>query len=198
MSIAANVLERAVPFFPKRPEDCKVICIPTAATPEKEPKAWLYKEMDEFRRIGFNLTMLDIDGKTQDEVAASMEDADIVYVTGGNTFFLLEKMRACGFESIIRNALERGAVYIGCSAGTVVCCPDIDYVRTMDDPGVAELGDTIGLNLIDFFVMVHMDHASYAEKANDKVIKMKHGPVPVICLKDDQALFIDGQSISIV
>jgi len=197
-SIAANIIEKALPLFPKNPKDCKIICIPTAAKVEDGPKDWLDNELNQFRKVGFNLTMFDIDRASEEDVSRALEDADIIYVTGGNTFFLLEKMKACLFERYVRKALERGAVYIGSSAGSIVCCPEIDFVKTMDDRSKAYLEDTEGLNLIDFLIMVHMDHSSFAEEANEKVSEMKLGPIPVICLKDHQAIFVDGLSISLI
>lgn len=197
-SVASYVLEKALPLFPKNPRECKIVCIATAAKVEKEPKEWLHSELNVFREAGFDLHMLDIDGMTEENVSKALEGADIVYVTGGNTFFLLEKMKACNFEKIIRKTLARDCVYIGSSAGTAICCPDIDYISAMDDPGKAQLNDTLALNLVDFFVMVHMDHPDFGEQANAKVSEMKKQSLPVVCLKDHEALFVDGESISII
>jgi len=197
-SIAAKVIEKALPLFLKKAEDYNFLCIITAAKVEEGPKEWLDSELNEFRRLGFKLNVFDLDGAPEHKVQEKIENADIIYASGGNTFFLLEKMKACNFEKHIRKALARGAIYIGSSAGAVVCCPDIDYVRTMDDPSVATLDNTIGLRLVDFFVMVHMDNSSFSKKANDKLLSMKQGPLPVVCLKDHEALFVDGASITLV
>lgn len=143
--------------------------------------------------------MFELENKTEADLSAALADADIVYLTGGNTFFLLEQMRACNFEKVIREFLDRGGLYIGSSASTIAACPDIDYVRTMDDPEKAlSLTDTRGLNLIDFFVMLHMNNASFTEKVNETLKSLKLGPVPVICLNDDQALFVNGKSITLL
>ena len=49
-----------------------------------------------------------------------LELKDIIFVEGGNTFYLLKAMRACNFEKIIRKLLKEGKVYIGASAGSIV------------------------------------------------------------------------------
>lgn len=197
-SYAAHVIEKAVPLFPKKPRDCKIICITTASKTDDGPKEWLTIELDAFKKSGFDLTMMDIDGMEENAVAGMMEDADIIYGTGGNTFFLLEKMRACNFEKHLRKALDRGALYIGSSATSIVCCPDIDYVRELDYPSKAQLEDTTGMGLVKFYVMVHMNQPYFSEKFAKKLQEMKKGNLPVFCLNDDQALFIDENSITLI
>lgn len=198
-SCAGKVIGKTLTFLPKAPRDCKIICIPTAANGEDGDKQWLADELNDMRSIGFDLTMFELEDKTEIDLARAIKDADIVYLTGGNTFYLLGQMRACNFEKVIREFLARGGLYIGSSASTIAACPDINYVRSMDDPSKApSLTDTRGLHLVDFYVMVHMDNTSFAQKANDKIKEMKLGPVPVLCLNDDQAIFVDGQSTIII
>lgn len=197
-SCACQVIKDALPLLPKPPTQCKIICITTAAKAEEGPKEWLDNELSIFRQQGFDLIMLDLDGASEQQVDDALTGADVIYVCGGNTYFLLEKIKASGFEKIVRRELKRGAVYIGSSAGSIVCCPDISFISDMDDPSKADLEDTKGMNLIDCLLMVHMDNPGFAEQACQAVEKLKSGPQPVICLNDNQALFIDGNAISII
>ena len=66
--------------------------------------------------MGFNVEEIDIEGKTEAEVMKLLELKDIIFVEGGNTFYLLKAMRECNFEKVIRKLLKEGKVYIG-----VVC-----------------------------------------------------------------------------
>lgn len=197
-SIASNIIERALPLLPKSPAECKIICIPTAANGEEGEKEWLTNELNGLRAAGLTLTLFELEGKNESEVAAAIEDADIVYLSGGNTFYLLEKMRACNFEKVIRKFLDRGGLYIGSSASTITCCPDIAYARSADNPDAASLTDTCGLNLVNCYITVHMNQEFFAEKFKSGIEALSAQSLPVICLNDDQAIFVDGESIYLI
>lgn len=197
-SIASNVIERALPLLPKASGDCKVICIPTAANGEAGDKQWLHDELAGMRGAGLNLIMFELEGKTRMELESTFQNADIIYLTGGSTFYLLEKMRACDFEPVIRSFLARGGLYIGSSASTIACCPDIDFVREADSPEKTSLQDTSGLNLVAFPITVHMNQDSFAQKFATALYNFRQTSQPVICLNDDQALFIENSTIKII
>lgn len=197
-SYAAGIAAKVPALLAKPPSACKTLCIPTAANTEDNPAPWLDAEMNAFRALGFSLTMLDLEGASVANVAAALGGADIIYVTGGNTFYLLEKMRACGFTDALQKALARGALYIGSSAGSIVCTPDIGYIAGMDAPEKAQLQSTAGLGLVDFALMCHLDHPHFADMAAAKMAECRNGAVKMIGLRDDQALYIDGNSITIL
>ena len=57
--------------------------------------------------------------KTTADVSERVAWADIVYVGGGNTRFMLETWQAFGLPDILRQALARGCVLSGLSAGAL-------------------------------------------------------------------------------
>lgn len=185
-------------IFQKPLKDLKVICIPTAANIySEENKAWLYEEMQSFPDLGIKLTQFDIEGKTLEDVQTAIQDADVVYVTGGNTYYLLEHMQKCNFKTAIIPFLEKGGIYIGSSAGMVAACPHIDFIADMDDPTQAQLEDFAGLGLVEFNIMPHTDHPKYGPKALEIMTNYKSGNLPIIGLRDNQAVLIVDNSIEI-
>ncbi|MYB40162.1 peptidase E [Candidatus Saccharibacteria bacterium] len=56
---------------------------------------------------------------TEAEVEAAVSGADIVFVTGGNSYQMMEKWRQLGVDRLLRQAYERGAVMSGLSAGSI-------------------------------------------------------------------------------
>lgn len=84
------------------------------------------------------------------------EAADIIYFTGGNSFFLIDRLRKTGTDKLLKEQLEHGKLFIGESAGAVVCAPDISYIEKMDPiPKDYSQNDYAGLNLIDFYILPH-------------------------------------------
>ena len=45
---------------------------------------------------------------------------DVVYMLGGNTFYLLKKIRETKFDLKLKDAIENGVIYVGSSAGSVI------------------------------------------------------------------------------
>lgn len=144
-----------------------------------------------FEDKGAIVISYDLKGKTQDDVRNKINQADLIYVSGGNTFYLLKYIKATGFADRVKQRLADGLIYIGSSAGSIVACPDIDFIAPMDDPSVANLKDTKGLGLVDFLFLPHLDHAEMGQTAH--VIKADYkGNSPLFALKDDQAIIVDG------
>jgi dipeptidase E len=188
-SKADKVIQKMSFALPKPPNQLRAIYIPTAANPYGKNPVWLEEEKIPFRDMGFDLINFDIEDKSSTEVADKLKGADIVYVTGGNTYYLLEKMKKCRFGEIIRDCLDNDALYIGSSAGSIVTCPTIDFIRDMDDPSKAHLDDYAGLGLVNFKIIPHLNHPKHGAEARAiaaEIVSVE----PVIGLRDDQAIFV--------
>ena len=176
------------------------LCIPTAANVySPENRGWQTDEMNTLQQLGVELDIFDVEGKAPQEVKTKMEAHTAVYVTGGNTYYLLDHMRRSGFDEVIRAWAGNGRTYIGCSAGAVVACSRIDYIGAMDDPSQSTLTDFTGLGLYpNNLVMVHADHQKYGPIAQDLKIEWERKGNRVVPLNDDQILLWDGRETEIL
>ena len=194
--------QRTIPrfghLFPKPANVAKAIAIPTAAIPYENyrQKDWFMHERVAFQALGLQLTDFDLTGKTQAEVAAALQDADIIYVNGGNTYFLMEKINQSGFAAVLKDRLRAGALYVGSSAGAVVACPDISFIETMDEPEAASLTDFSGMGLIDFSILPHFDHPQYGTIAKEIAARAEPS-ARMIGLRDDQAIVVRGSYVEV-
>ncbi len=198
-SSADKILAKAAFLFEKPAAECNIVCITTAANPyPADKKGWLHDEMQAFTDFGFNLTVYDLAEQSESRVADALQDADIIYVTGGNTYYLLQEMQACRFEHIIKDCVERGVWYIGSSAGAIVTGPSISFIGDLDNATAADLTHDTGLGLVDFHVMPHIDNPKYAEKIQKLVAAAQNSIGSLIGLKDDQALVIQDNYIKLI
>ncbi len=99
---------------------------------------------------------------------SSLEDAvakaDVIYITGGNTFYLLQEIYKTGFNKTLKDWFTSGKTIVGESAGAVVLGPSIEAVKYMDDPSKApDLHSMSGLALVNFLPLVHFDTHYYSE-----------------------------------
>ena len=72
----------------------------------------------------------------------------VIWVTGGNTFFLRHHMRASGFDTLLlelcaprpRGPRPRAAVYVGASAGAIcgAASTNLALFKGLDDPGAGK------------------------------------------------------------
>ena len=174
----------------------KAVFIPTAAMVEEwEPVDELH--VKPLEAMGMRVTTFDLAGKSSAEVRAAMADVDVIYVSGGNTFYLLEQMRSCDFKTILQERLAAGVVYVGSSAGAIVCCPDIAFITPMEDVTKANLTNTEGMALVDFLLVPHLNNPYFNEEAA-YITQHYNGERSLLALLDEQVLWVEGSVIKIL
>lgn len=70
-----------------------------------------------------------------------LDEFDLLFVGGGNTFKLLNEVRRHGFLGPVREFVQRGRAYYGGSAGALLACDDISTAQGLDpnDIGLTDL-----------------------------------------------------------
>ncbi len=197
-SIAWITLDKILPLLPDKPNKLKLAFVLTAANPYSD-KSWLLKDRDKLAEMGFEIIDLDIAGKTLSELKKVLFDIDVLFVSGGNTFYLLEKAIESGFDKIAKELINKGNVYIGSSAGSVLVCPTIEFVKGMDDPEIApNLKSYEGLNEVDFLLLPHYGDEEYKDVFPEILKKWKDKGFELKLLNNNQALIVNDNSIQTV
>lgn len=75
-------------------------------------------------------------------------EIDVIYISGGNTFATLDRIRKAHFDVEIKRYVENGATYIGGSAGAHIASINIEHV-TKYDSNTPCMTDFNGLGLLD-------------------------------------------------
>lgn len=196
-SQASNVLKKITSLLPKKASEYKIVFIPTAAKPYAEAP-WMYADKNELIALGFSVEDLELDSALPEEVRVAVEAADIIFVAGGNTFYLLEKAKESGFDGVVKESIAKGKVYIGSSAGSVLAAPDIKYVELFDDPAKASLENTHGLSLVNFAVLPHVGNPKYKE-LHDKILsEYKDWDYKLVPVNDNQFIVPSGEGWEII
>ena len=97
---------------------------------------------------------------------STISQCDIIYVSGGNTFYLLNELRKSRVWQAIKNAVKAGKIYIGESAGAIVAAQDTRYATLMDENS-PNMSDFTGLNLVDFFTVPHFGCEPFVEATHE-------------------------------
>lgn len=183
-STAANVIADIATRLDRKPDRYRVAFVPTASDPyEKAP--WVEDDKSALLKLGFKLIEMDLKGKNRAEIERTLDHADIIFVAGGNTFYLLEQARSSGFLELTKSKIAGGAIYIGSSAGSVIAGPDIEAVKIFDDPDAADLKDTQALGLVDFVTLPHYGKEKYGSY-HDQVLSEYGNRYLIVPIADNQ------------
>ena len=155
----------------------------TASKDDKEKINKFYKRFDNTSSelSHFNLTS-DIDGFHE-----WLLNKDIVYVGGGNTFYMLEIWKKNNLEQVFKKAYEKGLILSGVSAGAVCW---FDWI--LSDSMGRGFEPLKGINLIEGSCT---PHSSNTERINKFELNIKSGELPPGLAIDDgvAVVFIDGK-----
>lgn len=190
-SQASEVLGKIKTLLPESASGGRVVFIPTAAKPYASAP-WLEKDRASLVELGFSVRDFDIEGVSRSDVRKNLASADIIFVGGGNTFYLLEKAKKSGFLEITRELVSNGAVYIGSSAGSVLATPNIAYVERFDDPTLANLKDSEALGLVSFRILPHAGNPTYEEIQAAVLAEHQSEDSPILLVKDTEFLLGNG------
>ena len=173
-----------------------VAFIPTASIHEAYTQ-YVEEARVAFDSLGIIVKELEITQCSKNEIEEVLTNCDCIYVSGGNTFFLLQELRRTGVDRYIIEQVEQGKLYVGESAGAMILAPNIEYAKDMDDhlaltPGFTDFG---GLGIVSFYPVVHFDSFPFEKAAREVVNKNNHLPLKIIT--NQQAIVVLGNNIVI-
>ena len=174
-----------------------VTYIPTAGIAE-DVEGMVEEETSTLESLGMTVDVLEVSSASYDSIVNSLTKNDIIFVGGGNTFFLLQELRRSGADQILIREVEKGKLYIGESAGSIISCPDIGYCAEMDSPEKApDLIDYAGLNLVDFYIVPHIGNTEMGEAA-EKAVEKYSSELEVKAITDEQVILVEEGRVEIL
>ena len=170
-----------------------VTYIPTAGIVE-EIDGMIENETNTLQSLGLKVDVLDVSSASYESIVSALTKNDIIFVGGGNTFYLLQELRRSGADKIVVQEVNKGKLYIGESAGAVIACPDIGYCSGMDSPEKApDLTDYTGLGLVDFYIVPHIGNEEMGEAAK-KAVEEYSSRLDLKIITNRQIIQVDGEN----
>lgn len=137
----------------------KMLYIPTAANGE----SWgSWRDGGSFKLVqtlGVNLNIVELESTTEESLISMTKDTDIIWFAGGMPGYLLYWLRRRKFQQWLPQLLDRGAIYVGSSAGSMVCSRTqnvIEWYIGEEEPGASVIP---GLGLVDFEIYPHYEES---------------------------------------
>lgn len=151
--------------LPKAISDCCLLFIPNEKATTEIIENDLYTER--MCKHGFSRENVFIFDHTKPEKFRNLP-LDVIYISGGNTFGTLDKIRKCNFDTDIINYVKSGVTYIGGSAGAHIVTRNIEHVSKYDENNVG-ITDFSGLGLYDGILICHYTY--HRKQDLDKLIQ---------------------------
>ena len=190
-------IELVKKFLDKNTESKKILFIPTATNVD-EYKKYIHLTQKAFEDFGYEVENFDISIFSEEIAKEKLSEAKAVFISGGNTFYLLQELKRKNLTSYLKERIENGLLYIGESAGSVIAAPDIEYASIVDDKTLAtELNDYTGLNLVDFYIVPHFEEEPFVESSRNTV-ELYKDKLDLKLINNKEAILVENNNFTII
>ncbi|MEK7463583.1 MAG: Type 1 glutamine amidotransferase-like domain-containing protein [Patescibacteria group bacterium] len=180
----------------RKPEETSIAFIPTASNIETGDKSWFIDDLVNIQKQGFkSISIVDISAVSEDIWRPQLEEADVLFFNGGNSYHLMNWINKSGLAKLLPEMLKT-KVYAGSSAGSVVTTPDLvlrlSKIIYGDD---IEKENMNGLNYVDFYFLPHLNSPDFPNRMEEKIKEAARDlPKKIYSLDDQTALkVVDGK-----
>lgn len=176
----------------------KLIYIPTAADPYQD-KWFIDEDRKRLQEMEIKFSELDIKNQNASKLKKALKNSDVIFISGGNSFYLLEKSLESGFDKVVKELVDHDIIYVGASAGAAIAGPTLEPIQLLDDPTKApNLKSFNAFGLVNFVILPHYGKEKYRHKY-DKIVQIYgHKPYQLLKLTDHQAVIVENNQYRIV
>lgn len=161
-------------------ENCKVLYFPNEkATLELIQSEKYYNRLQGYGFLRDNIYVYNYFNST----GFDNLELDCVYISGGNTFQMLDLIKKSGADKLIKQYVHQGVTYIGGSAGAHIVTKNIEHLLSID-PNTTNVIDYSGLSLFDGIIFCHF--SDKIKSLYDNAVEK--GEYQVYALTDDESI----------
>jgi len=171
--------------FKEAADSPRVLVLPWARTPSNKTQKRWKRLLKYFRNIGAGSVDMADYGETFKEISRKIECSDLLYLTGGFTTVLLERLRKKNLAPLLRNY---GKVIVGRSAGALALCKKC----FLTDRRESLVKMIEGLGIVDFGIKVHY------RPSGDVELKRLSKKEKIYAIPEHSALVYDRKSLSFI
>jgi dipeptidase E len=172
-------------------ENKKILYIPTAKNGNREgrwdeSKTWQF--LNKCGSIPKAYQLEDYHSKLDIE---PVEQADIIWITGGAAGYLMYWAIRTGFDVLLRSVLN-DKIYVGSSAGSMITSKNLNICEWYIGEVEKGASNIPGLGLVDFDFYPHYDDSLFGE------IKGKYKGNKLYLVKNGEELIVEDNNIKVI
>jgi dipeptidase E len=142
-----------------------------------------------------SVEFFDFDSRTSRDLAAF----DLVYLAGGNPYYLLQRVRETGADVILEEMIAAGRPVIGSSAGALLLGHSLNVIPVFDT-SLPDLGcrNPTALGAVPFTVLPHTNRwkARFADYAARLATARVRCHSEILEIADDEAVLFSGDTVT--
>jgi dipeptidase E len=197
----ASISKALFDLVGKKPSDTTLVFVPTASNVETGDKDWLIGDLIDLKKQEFNaIHIADISAVDKSIWLPQFQAADVLFFEGGNTYHLMRWIKRSGLADILPDLLKT-KVYVGVSAGSMVTAKDLalKLSQVVYEEDLNETENLKALNLVDFYVLPHLNSKWFKKVRTDIIQKTTEGMTEKIyALDDNSALKVVDNKVEII
>lgn len=185
----------------KKPEDISLAFIPTASNVQLgDKKDWLIKDFIVLKNLNLkSISIVDISAIERSIWEPQLNEADVLFFEGGNTFHLMEWVDKSGLKEIFLDLLET-KIYVGVSAGSMILSPDLllNTCQKLYKEDLQRVENMNGVNLVSFYILPHFNSKHFLRNKENILEATKDMKNKIYALDDNSAIEVIDNNIKII
>lgn len=185
----------------KKLEETSLAFIPTASNVESGDKWWLIKDLVSLQKLYFKqIDIVDISALDEKIWRPRIEESDVLFFEGGNTYHLMEWMNKSGLTKLLPDLLKT-RVYVGVSAGSMILSKDLalNISQSLYEEDLEKTEGMAGLNYVDFYFLPHMNSEFFSKLKKENIEKsISEMTEKIYAMDDNSALSVVDGKVEII
>ncbi|HMI09505.1 MAG TPA: Type 1 glutamine amidotransferase-like domain-containing protein [Candidatus Saccharimonadales bacterium] len=195
-----EIIAKCVELAGKPQNEINFAVINEAYAVEHGDHGWVLDDLNKIKdnfkgRIELvNLLALDLE-----TVKTRLQLADVIFVIGGHTDYLMSVIKKAGLDKLLPELLET-KVYVGSSAGSMVMCNRVSteaYAKIYGEENDYDINEYLGL--VDVAIKPHLNSKLFPNNRKEVLLEIAKNYKGVIYgLSDEAAIVVDGDSTYVI
>ena len=177
------------------------IITPVEGDSDQSDLTWVQEDRDGLNNNGFVTFDYSITNKTLAEIKQDLTAIDVLYISGGNEFYMKAKSNLAQFDMFVHDFVARGGLYIGTSCGSVIAGKTMRSSLKLND--LSQLTspiDSTGYGLVNFGILPHWGSRDFQGGwlSQETFTNMYHDDIPLIALNKHEYIEVVEDDYTIV
>lgn len=177
------------------------ITTPVEGDADQGDLSWVQEDRDGLNNNGFITFDYTIAGKTSEQIKNDLSGIDVIYISGGNEFYLKEKGNENNFADYVKELVNSGVIYIGTSAGSIIAGTSMAELQNPKDLSTLRNPvDTTGFGIVNFTILPHWGSKDFHNRwlSKESFNYIFSGKTPLIALNNYQYIEVIGDESRII